>query len=171
MLKRIISIIMISISIIILFYDYKDVNDNKEIIDNIIEDKGKGIYDGYIYITKFNYKNVISENNVLDDNKVYMLSDKKIISNKYGNIILAGHNNKYVFSNIYKLSINDEKIISDFKNEYSYTVYKTMYINIKDKSVLDNVYDSKILTLITCTNNTQTRYIVRAKFNHIILHN
>ncbi|MBQ9023923.1 MAG: sortase [Bacilli bacterium] len=171
MLKRIISIIMISISIIILFYDYKKTNNNKEIIDEIIQDKGNNIYDGYIYIPKLDYKNVISKNNVLDENKVYMLSDKKLISNEYGNIILAGHNNKYVFSNIYKLSINDEIIISDFKNKYSYTVYIIKYINIKDKSVLDNIYNDKILTLITCTNNTQTRYIVQSKFNHIISHN
>ena len=60
MSKKIISIIMISISIIILFYNYKDLKNNEEIIDNIIEEKGKNIYDGYLYIPKLNYRNVIS---------------------------------------------------------------------------------------------------------------
>ena len=171
MLRKIISIIMISISIIILFYNYEDEKEYKEVIDNIIEDKNQSIYDGYIYIPKINYKNVISINNVLDENKIYMLSDKSIINNDYGNIILAGHNNKYVFSNIYNLYIGDEVIISDFKNEYSYIIYEIKYINIKDKTILDNVYDKKILTLITCTNNNQTRFIIRAKYNHTISHN
>lgn len=171
MLKKVISIIMISISIIILFYDYKDTKEQEEVIDSIIESKEKSIYDGYIYIPKLNYKNVISINNVLNENKIYMLSDKSIINKEYGNIILSGHNNKYVFSNLYKLNINDEVIINDFKNEYSYLIYEIKYINIKDKSILDNVYNKKIITLITCTNNNQTRYIVRGKYNHIISHN
>ena len=171
MLKKIISIIMISISIIILFYNYEDEKVHKEIIDNIIEDKNQSIYDGYIYIPKLNYRNVISTNNVLDENKIYMLSDKSIINKEYGNVILAGHNNKYVFSNIYKLYVGDEVIISDFKNKYSYKIYEIKYINIKDNSILDNIYDKKILTLITCTNDTQTRYVVRGKLNHTISHN
>ena len=171
MLRKIISIIMISISIIILFYNYEDEKEYKEVIDNIIEDKNQSIYDGYIYIPKLNYKNVISINNVLDENKIYMLSDKSIINNDYGNIILAGHNNKYVFSNIYNLYIGDEVIISDFENKYSYIIYEIKYVNVKDKSVLDNVYDKRILTLITCTNNTQTRFIVKGKYNHTISHN
>ena len=171
MLKRIISIIMISISIIILFYDCNHKKQEQEKIDNIIMSKEKRIYDGYIYIPRLKYKNLISINNVLDENKIYMLSDKNIITKQYGNIILAGHNNKYVFSNLYKLSINDEIIISDFKNEYSYLIYEIKYINISDRSILDNVYDKKIITLITCTNNNQTRYIVKGKSNHIISHN
>ena len=171
MLKRIISIIMIGISIIILFYNYTDLKKEKEVIDEIIEKKDKSIYDGYIYIPKLNYRNVISTNNILDQNKVYMLSDKSIINKDKGNIILAGHNNKYVFSNIYKLYIGDEIIISDFEYKYSFIIYEIKYINIKDKSILDNIYDKKIITLITCTNNTQTRFIVRGKYNHTISHN
>ena len=85
-------------------------------------------------------------------------------SDKYGNIILSGHNNKYVFSNLYKLYIGDEIIISDFKNEYKYKIYEIKYINIKDKYILDNIYDKKILTLITCTNNTQKRFVVRGEY-------
>lgn len=171
MLKKIISIIMISISIIILFNIYKEDKENKIIIDQIIQKKGQRLYDGYIYIPKLNYKNVISTKNVLDDNKIQMLSNKKIIGKEYGNIILAGHNNKKVFSNIYKLYKGDEIIFSDFKNEYSFIVDEIKYINIKDKTILDNQYERKIITLITCTNNTQTRFIVIGRYNHTISHN
>ena len=175
MLRKIISIILVIISIIILFYDKKDLSDNNQKISNILNSKKlNSVYDGYIYIPKLNYKNVISkgdEKEILDKNIVLMISNKEVINKEYGNIILAGHNNKYVFSNIYDLSINDEIIISDFTNTYSFTVYKMDYVNIKNKEVLDNVYDKKILTLITCTNNNQIRYIVLSKLNHIISHN
>ena len=86
----------------------------------------------FIFIPKLNYKNLISEKDVLNENKIYMLSDKKIIDKQYGNIVLAGHNNKYVFSNIYKLNIDDEVIISNFKKEYKYRVYETKYINVNN---------------------------------------
>lgn len=165
---------MIILSIIILFYNDKDKIDNQNKIDNIIENKLTSKYDGYIYMPTFNKRLLIKKgeyNKVLNDNLVLMISNKEVINKKYGNIILAGHNNKYVFNSIYNLSINDEIIISDFHNEYRFTVYKKEYINIKDKSVLDNVYDKKILTLITCTNNDQTRYIVHSKLNHTISHN
>ena len=175
MLRKIISIILVIISIIILFYDKKDLSDNNKKISNILNSKKlSSMYDGYIYIPKLNYKNVISkgdEKEILDKNIVLMISNKEVINKEYGNIILAGHNNKYVFSNMYDLSINDEIIISDFTNVYSFIVYKIDYVNIKNKEVLDNVYDKKILTLITCTNNNQIRYIVLSKLNHIISHN
>ena len=41
MLRKIISIILISISTIILFYNDKNISNKQEIIDNIIEDKNQ----------------------------------------------------------------------------------------------------------------------------------
>ena len=100
-----------------------------------------------------------------------MISNKETLESEYGNIILAGHNNKYVFSNLYKLNKDDEIIVSDFNYEYLFKVYDISKVNIKNKSILDNVYDKKILTLITCTNNNQIRYVVTAKYIHTISHN
>ena len=77
--------------------------------------------------------------------------------NGSGNIILSGHNNKYVFHKLYKLDIGDEIIISDFNISRSYTVEKIKYVNIKDTSVFEN---KDRLTLITCTNDTQKRLVV-----------
>ena len=79
-----------------------------------------------------------------------MISDKDLIQNKYGNIVLAGHNNKYVFSKLYKLELEDEIIISDFKNEYLYNVESLEYVNIKDRKVLDNVYNDAVNFLYGC---------------------
>ena len=100
-----------------------------------------------------------------------MISNKETLESEYGNIILAGHNNKYVFSNLYKLNIGDEIIVGDFNYEYLFKVYDISKVNIKNKSILDNVYDKKILTLITCTSNNQIRYVVTAKYIHTISHN
>lgn len=164
MLKKVISIIMIFLSIIILFYNHKEIKDNQDNIDEIIDNKLTSNYDGYIFFK--NNKLLIkigNYNEVLNKNLVLMISNKDIINKEYGNIILAGHNNKYVFNNLYKLSINDEIIISDFKNKYKFIVEEKKYVNIKDKSILDNIYNDKILTLITCTNNNQIRYVIIGK--------
>ena len=172
MLKKVISVCLIISSIFILLYDKNEVIIQKEKIDNIIDKKINNKYDGYIYFPRLNYKNVIStQDDSLDKNIVKMISRKEVVSKDVGNIILAGHNNKYVFSNLYKLNENDEIIISDFNKKYSYTVQKKEYINIKNTDILDNIYNSKILTLITCTNNNQIRYVITAKYNHIISHN
>ena len=75
-------------------------------------------------------------------------------------VVLAGHNNKYVFNKIYYLDIGDEIILSDSSKDYRYIVYKKKYISIDDYDALNN---PNSLTLITCTNNNQERYIVIAK--------
>ena len=68
----------------------------------------------------------------------------------------------------YKLNKDDEIIVSDFNYEYLFKVYDISKVNIKNKNILDNVYDKKILTLITCTSNNQIRYVVTAKYIHTI---
>lgn len=175
MLRKLISIVFIFIAIFIFFYNYNE-DINREIkVDTIISTNNVDRkYDGYFVIEKLKYKGLIKSgesDKILDSNLILMMSDKSLFNKEVGNIILAGHNNKYVFSKLYKLDIGDEIIISDFNKEYVYTVENLDYVNIKNISVLDNVYDKKILTLITCTSDNQIRYVVRAKYNHIISHN
>lgn len=175
MLKKVISIILILISIIILFYNKKELIDAQEDIDKVIINNNiNRKYDGYMNIPSIDKTLLIKKGNyedILNNNLVLMISSIDVLNNDYGNIILAGHNNKYVFNCLYKLKIDDEIIISDFINSYSFTVYNIDTVKVEDTYILDNIYNEKILTLITCTNNNQTRYIVRAKFNHIISHN
>lgn len=158
MLKRAVKSFII-VSLFTLFIPVlKDIK-IKEKVDRIIQQKEKSIYKGFIYIPRFNYKSVIKKDkSALDENLVEMTNFSDEIGKS--NIVLAGHNNKYVFNKIYYLEKGDEIIISDFKVDYKYIVDKTKYIEVDDYNALNNP-DS--VTLITCTNNNQERYIVIAK--------
>lgn len=173
MLKKIVSLILITISSFFIINNFKEVKDYDDNVDLLIEKNNiNRKYDGYISFK--NKKWLIKNgdyNEILNQNLVLMISNKETLESKYGNIILAGHNNKYVFSNLYKLNKDDEIIVSDFNYEYLFKVYDISKVNIKNNSILDNVYDKKILTLITCTSNNQIRYVVTAKYIHTISHN
>lgn len=173
MLKKIVSLIIITISSFFIINNFKEVKDYDDNVDLLIEKNNiNRKYDGYISFKNKKWLIKYGDyNEILNQNLVLMISNKETLESKYGNIILAGHNNKYVFSNLYKLNKDDEIIVSDFNYEYLFKVYDISKVNIKNKSILDNVYDKKILTLITCTSNNQIRYVVTAKYIHTISHN
>lgn len=173
MLKKIVSLILITISSFFIINNFKEVKDYDDNVDLLIEKNNiNRKYDGYISFKNKKWLIKYGDyNEILNQNLVLMISNKEILESEYGNIILAGHNNKYVFSNLYKLNKDDEIIVSDFNYEYLFKVYDISKVNIKNKSILDNVYDKKILTLITCTSNNQIRYVVTAKYIHTISHN
>ena len=173
MLKKIVSLILITISSFFIISNFKEVKDYDDNVDLLIEKNNiNRKYDGYISFKNKKWLIKYGDyNEILNQNLVLMISDKETLESEYGNIILAGHNNKYVFSNLYKLNKDDEIIVSDFNYEYLCKVYDISKVNIKNKSILDNVYDKKILTLITCTSNNQIRYVVTAKYIHTISHN
>lgn len=173
MLKKIVSLILITISSFFIINNFKEVKDYNNNVDLLIEKNNiNRKYDGYISFKNKKWLIKYGDyNEILNQNLVLMISNKETLESEYGNIILAGHNNKYVFSNLYKLNKDDEIIVSDFNYEYLFKVYNISKVNIKNKSILDNVYDKKILTLITCTSNNQIRYVVTAKYIHTISHN
>lgn len=173
MLKKIVSLILITISSFFIINNFKEVKEYDDNVDLLIEKNNiNRKYDGYISFKNKKWLIKYGDyNEILNQNLVLMISNKETLESEYGNIILAGHNNKYVFSNLYKLNKDDEMIVSDFNYEYLFKVYDISKVNIKNKSILDNVYDKKILTLITCTSNNQIRYVVTAKYIHTISHN
>ncbi len=173
MLKKIVSLILITISSFFIISNFKEVKDYDDNVYLLIEKNNiNRKYDGYISFKNKKWLIKYGDyNEILNQNLVLMISNKETLESEYGNIILAGHNNKYVFSNLYKLNKDDEIIVSDFNYEYLFKVYDISKVNIKNKSILDNAYDKKILTLITCTNNNQIRYVVTAKYIHTISHN
>lgn len=173
MLKKIVSLILITISSFFIINNFKEVKDYDDNVDLLIEKNNiNRKYDGYISFKNKKWLIKYGDyNEILNQNLVLMISNKETLESEYGNIILAGHNNKYVFSNLYKLNKDDEIIVSDFNYEYLFKVHDISKVNIKNKSILDNVYDKKILTLITCTSNNQIRYVVTAKYIHTISHN
>ena len=173
MLKKIVSLILITISSFFIINNFNEVKDYDDNVDLLIEKNNiNRKYAGYISFKNKKWLIKYGDyNEILNQNLVLMISNKETLESEYGNIILAGHNNKYVFSNLYKLNKDDEIIVSDFNYEYLFKVYDISKVNIKNKSILDNVYDKKILTLITCTSNNQIRYVVTAKYIHTISHN
>ena len=173
MLKKIVSLILITISSFFIINNFKEVKDYDDNVDLLIEKNNiNRKYDGYISFKNKKWLIKYGDyNEILNQNLVLMISNKETLESEYGNIILAGHNNKYLFSNLYKLNKDDEIIVSDFNYEYLFKVYDISKVNIKNKSILDNAYDKKILTLITCTSNNQIRYVVTAKYIHTISHN
>ena len=159
MLKKVIKILLF-LSLFILFIPTYNKYKLDKRVDEILLSKNKSIYEGYIYIPKFNYKNLIKKGDeAIDENYVSMHKYSSSI-NGAGNIILSGHNNKYVFHKLYKLKEGDEIIISDFNIERLFIVENIKYVNIKDTSVFEN---KDKLTLITCTNDTQKRLVVICK--------
>lgn len=157
--KRIAKIVFI-ITLFLLFIPSIKEKILEEKIDNVINSKKiEPIYEGYLYIPKLNYKNIIKKDiNSINDNNIVMMD----YSDKIGGstIIMAGHNNRYVFNNIYLLELGDEVILSDFGIDYKYIVSETKYINVDDFNEL-NIKDS--LILITCSYDNQKRYIVILK--------
>lgn len=158
-IKRITKIIFF-ISLFLLFIPViKEVKMKQKVDDIISITKEKGIYDGYLYIPRLNYKNIIKKGeDSLNNNLIELLSFSDDIGEN--NIILAGHNNRYVFNILYSLKNDDIIIVSDFVSDYKYVVKELKYIDVDDYSIFNN---EKSLTLITCTNNNQKRYIVVAK--------
>lgn len=158
LLKRIVKVFLV-LSLFIFFIPVaKDIKIKVRVEETIKNDNVNSEYSGFIYIPKFDYKNLIKEGEEsLSENLVELTN----FSDKIGNnkLILAGHNNKYVFSKIYDLDIDDQIIISDFIVDYSYRVIEKKIIKVDDFSYFkeDGLY------LITCTNNNQERFIIKAK--------
>ena len=124
MLKKIVSLIIITISSFFIINNFKEVKDYDDNVDLLIEKNNiNRKYDGYISFKNKKWLIKYGDyNEILNQNLVLMISNKETLESEYGNIILAGHNNKYVFSNLYKLNINDEIIVSDFNYEYLFKV-------------------------------------------------
>ena len=149
--------IIIFVSLFLFLIPVIDEIKINEKVDELVDSKKReSIFEGLLYIPKFNYNNVIKKGvSALDDNNIEMLDFSDSIG---GNrIVLAGHNNRYVFNKLYYLDINDEIVLSDSGKDYKYLVRKTKYIDTDDFSDF-NIDNS--LILITCTYDNQKRFIV-----------
>ena len=158
LLRKLVKVFLVISLFIFLIPVTKEVKVKKRVEKVIKNNNIDSEYSGFIYIPKFDYKNLIKEGeDSLDQNLVELTNfSDNIGENK---IILAGHNNKYVFNKIYNLDIEDQIIISDFNVDYSYKVKETKIIKVDDFSY----FNEDGLYLITCTNNNQQRYVIKAK--------
>ena len=87
--------------------------------------------------------------------------------NEEGNLCVAGHNaprNSNMFYKLKQLKIGDELTISDNKiGKVEYVIYDIYTVTPDDVSCIkQDTNGKKEVTLITCTNNSKKRYIVKA---------
>ena len=87
--------------------------------------------------------------------------------NQVGNLCIAGHNyrNKRFFSKVPTLTVGDIIEITDVnKKTLKYSVYDKYTVDPEDTSCTSQITNGKkIVTLITCTNDSKQRVIVKAE--------
>jgi len=88
-------------------------------------------------------------------------------ANQKGNFCIAGHNfiRKNMFRNLKKLKNGDKLYILDNKvGKVEYEIYDIYKVDPKDTSCLSQETNGKKeVTLITCTNDSKKRIIVKAR--------
>ena len=87
--------------------------------------------------------------------------------NEVGNLCIAGHNyrNKKFFSKAINLVVGDIIEITDLNdNTMQYSVYDKYTVDPNDVSCTSQLTNGKkIVTLITCTNDSQQRVVIKAE--------
>ena len=87
--------------------------------------------------------------------------------NEIGNLCIAGHNyrNKRFFSKVPTLKVGDIIEITDLNNNtVKYSIYDKYTVDPTDTSCTSQVTNGKkIVTLITCTDDSKQRVIVQAE--------
>ncbi len=129
-------------------------------------------YKGYDVLAKLEIPKIDLETYVL---KTYSSSSLNISvvrfwgakPNTEGNFCIAGHNfkNKNMFHNLKDLSLGDNLFLTNNKvGKVEYQVYEMYKVLPEDVSCLSQeTGGEKQITLITCTNDSKERIIVKAK--------
>lgn len=127
-------------------------------------------YKGYKVCAKIEIPTISLTANILSDysKKALNVSATKfwgVEPNQNGNFCVAGHNTKSMFSNIKKLNIGDTFFITDRENgKVEYEIFEIDKVVPEDVDCLNSTnYDEKEVTLITCTNDSKKRVIIKAK--------
>ncbi len=144
---------------------YADVSNNNNESSN--KDTQENNLFGIIEIPKINLYYPIFSSLSEDNLKVSPCKFYGDSLTKNDNICIAGHNynNNMFFSKINLLSPNDEIFIYDnLGYKYTYIVFENYEVKEDDLSPIYN-YDKNIkeLTLITCNNLNNNRFVIKAK--------
>ena len=87
--------------------------------------------------------------------------------NEVGNLCIAGHNyrNSKFFSKVLKLTVGDIIEITDLSDRtLKYSVYDKFTVDPTDVSCTSQLTNGKkVVTLITCTNDSKQRVVVKAR--------
>lgn len=144
---------------------YADVSNNNNESSN--KDTQENNLFGIIEIPKINLYYPIFSSLSEDNLKISPCKFYGDSLTKNDNICIAGHNynNNMFFSKINLLSPNDEIFIYDnLGYKYTYIVFENYEVKEDDLSPIYN-YDKNIkeLTLITCNNLNNNRFVIKAK--------
>ncbi|MBO5138401.1 MAG: sortase [Bacilli bacterium] len=125
-------------------------------------------YIGYLEIPKINLKKGFVDKDSKDNDverNLYIATNSSYPDVDKGNFIIAAHSGtgwKAFFNNLYKLSKNDQVIVTYNNKRYTYNIVNIYKQNKTGKIAIYRNYDKTTLTLVTCTNNddkTQTIYV------------
>lgn len=152
------------------------INDNKEIEDEEENDYPKEEvdleYKGYNVIAKLEIPEIDLETYVLNTYSTESLNISVVKfwgakPNTVGNFCIAGHNfkNKNMFHDLKDLNIGDNLfIINNEVGRVEYEIYNIYKVLPDDVDCLSQeTGGEKQVTLITCTNDSKERIIVKAK--------
>ena len=149
-----------------------DFSENEEESESQLEYKGYKVI-GIVKIPKINIEYPILDIGDIDPESAKAPMKISIIKywgenvNDYGNLSIAGHNNKSgtMFGKTKKLEIGDIVELTDLTGQtIQYSIYDIFVTNPNDVSILlpkdENIRE---VTLITCTNGNKQRLILKAK--------
>lgn len=161
-------------------YDVQGVSinvNNKE--ENKINEEKKYIkedvpleYKGYTVVSKLEIPKIDLETYVLEKylEETLNISVVKFYGanpNEIGNFCIAGHNfkNKNMFKNLKKLSVGDNLFIIDNDiGRVEYEIFDIYKVSPNDVAcLLQETNGKREVTLITCTNDSKERIIVKAR--------
>ncbi len=149
-----------------------DFSENEEESESQLEYKGYKVI-GIVKIPKIDIEYPILDIGDIDPESAKAPMKMSIIKywgenvNDYGNLSIAGHNNKSgtMFGKTKKLEIGDIVELTDLTGQtIQYSIYDIFVTDPNDVSILlpkdENIRE---VTLITCTNGNKQRLILKAK--------
>lgn len=125
-------------------------------------------------IPKLGIKDALVEIGSMDLKQSIIHYPQTALPGQLGNAVVFGHSvlpqffnpKSYltIFSTLYKMTIGDKIIVKYDKVDYTYTVEDIFEIKATDFSVLDQRYDGKYLSIVTCSppGTYLKRLVVRA---------
>lgn len=149
------------------------VNENKgnEKYRNYPKEKITNEYKGYEVCAKLEIPTISLKTYVLSDYSSESLNISVVKfygtnPNEYGNFCIAGHNfiNKNMFSKLKYLNKKDKIIITDNKfGKIEYEIYDIYKVDKENTNCLISNKNIREVTLITCTDDSKKRIIIKAK--------
>ncbi len=148
--------------------------DDYSVPDQLV-DSYKSTY--YLTIPKLNIKDAVVTLGSMDLKKSLIQYPQTALPGQLGNTVVFGHsvlpqffspkNYLTIFSTLYKLKQGDEIFLKYDRSDYKYVVEEMFEVKPTNLSVLEQRFDNKTLTLITCSppGTYLRRLIIKAQLS------